>query len=118
MDATSMTLAVHEDDPANRFTPLEGAFNVVVRQVPATFIAFCAAMTMNSSQEILFFSESGMLGPDNASGVHLDPIAIGNMIDRSYAGYQEVPLITSEPVNGSEVLIGVSFAALPTEIAD
>ncbi len=118
MDTTTTTSRIHEDNSADGFAPLESGLHILVGEMPATLVPLTAAMRMDCSDKVFGLPEGSMFGPDNSLGIYLDPIAIGNMIDRSYSGYQEVPLVAPQPMNGSEVLIGVSFAALPPEFSE
>ena len=73
-------------------------------------------MRMNCSDEISFGSQSRTLRPDDAGALYLDPICIGAMIDRSYAGYQNVSFVAPKPVEGSEMLVGEPIPAFLPEL--
>lgn len=119
MNTGFMPLVENVNYSANSFTPLEGGFDIVVRQMPAARIAFSRTVTMYGSEPVLFFTQSGPLRPDYTSRptVDLDSISIPCMLDWSDAGNQEVTLITPEPIECSEIFIGEPLPAFMPEFS-
>jgi hypothetical protein len=72
---------------------------------------------MNCTDPICFLTECGTFGSQDTPFIGENAVCIGAMIDWGYAGYQDVSVIAPETVQGSEVLIGVSFAAFPPEVS-
>lgn len=118
MDCGTLSAIIDIDESADRLAPLESGFDIGLGQVPAAFIPFSRTVTMDGPKPVSLRTESCPLGTSNTGLFDSNPIRISGVSDRSYPGYEEVPFIASKPIDGSEVLIGVSFAALAAELGE
>lgn len=118
MDCGTLSAIIDVDESANRLAPLESGFDIGFGQVPAAFVAEGGTMRMDCPEHFLVPPQSNELGPGDAGLLHINSVSIGSVSDWSYPGYEEVPFIASKPIDGSEVLIGVSFAALAAELGE
>jgi hypothetical protein len=114
-----MPVVVDINNPADSFSPLESTLNVVIGEMPATFVTFSGAMRVNRSEKIFFLSKRGLFRTDDptASSCDLDSIGVGAMLDRSDSGNEEVTLVGPESVEGSEMLIWEPLPAFPPEFS-
>jgi len=118
VDGCALTAFIDINQPTDSLSPLQGGFDVGLGEMPAALVSVSGAMRVNCPEPIRFLPKSGPLRAGDAALLNVDSVCIGGMVDRGYAGYEEVPFIASKPIDGSEVFIGVSFATFPPEFGE
>jgi len=118
VDCCALTTFIDINQPTDSLSPLQGGFDVGLGEMPAALITGDGTMRMNCPEPIRLRTQSSPLRAGDAALLDINSVCIGGMIDRGYAGYEEIPFIASKPIDGSEVFIGVSFATFPPEFGE